>query len=69
MKPKPIKCNGPGELELRFIGGPWPYISVGVNEKAYPASFYGYVEDRDLRRLMKWCQRCLAKRRRGKAER
>jgi hypothetical protein len=61
MKRKPIQVVGPGKIRIKLIDGERPYLSLDAN--GYEC--YGFVEDRDVKRLLKWCERIL-KRRAGK---
>jgi hypothetical protein len=55
--PKPIKIRAGGaNIDLILIGDPkknHPYISVSGWD------WNGYIADKDIRRLMQWCQKCL----------
>ena len=62
-KPKPIKIRaqkGAPEWTIQVIGyrdeESLPYLSTSF------AGWNGYIEDRDVNRLLKWCEDCLKKR-------
>lgn len=66
MNPKPIKIkssNGSDAISLKIVGyknnDSIPYISF---EDIRNPNTYGYIEDRDIKRLLKWCQDCLKSR-------
>ncbi len=61
MNPKPIKvkgCKPPVEIQIKGYKNktwqPYLYITGG--------SVNGFIEDRDVKRLLKWCQDCLTPR-------
>lgn len=61
-KPKPILARmDNGGLAIRVVGfkekDAEPYLVV---ETSYGR--YGYIEDRDIKRLRAWCDDCLKKR-------
>jgi len=66
-KPKPIKIRVTGGWgNLRVVGykskaRPYLHIDIGHDGSAAPFRF-GYIEDRDVRRLKNWCEDCLKKR-------
>jgi hypothetical protein len=59
--PKLIRVNGPGNLRIGVNGFRTNRLSYLYVEKLN-ADSYGYVEDRDVKRLLKWCKDCLKKR-------
>lgn len=55
--PKSIKIGGFGKMSL--IGNPKthrPYISFSLSLFNLPS---GYIEDKDIKRLRVWCNKCL----------
>ena len=54
---KPIQTQGSLVIKIERNGEPkkhLPYITVKNSEGAH-----GWIDDRDLKKLMKWCQQCL----------
>lgn len=56
-KPRSIKTRGMlrARSEIHLIGGQRPYLFIsklGLDEG-------GFIEDRDIKRLKKWCEKCL----------
>lgn len=48
-----IKCGANQKLEVQLIGGSKPYIWIGGE------SISGYVNDRSIRKLKRFCDVCL----------
>jgi hypothetical protein len=67
-KPKTIKLRGSGKYPAEFfvIGyknkDSKPYLALEVPDSFGHAAYYGYVKDRDIKRLKKWCEDCLKER-------
>lgn len=63
-KPRPIKIRkaSPGSfVRLSIVTGPRPYMTVYTSEPGVVTldRYAGWIEDRDVKRLLKWCERCL----------
>lgn len=61
--PKPIRVKSPASLKISLVPDPLPYLYV---ESGLYTDVYGYIEDRDVKRLLKWCERCLSSRKASK---
>lgn len=64
MKPIKTKSTARFKPEVHYIGGPRPYLVIDTLENG---QVFGYIEDKDVHRLAKWCKRCLMARRLKKA--
>lgn len=70
--PRPIKFSmGSGWAKLRVIGinsaslNAYLSLAVGQSHSADTAQ-YGFIEDRDIKRLRDWCDACLRAKRKAK---
>lgn len=67
-KPIKIKTGTSADLRIAIVGTNWKDATSYLSFRDYLSEGnwkpYGYIEDRDIKRLMKWCQLCLKGRKR-----
>lgn len=61
-RPRPIKVRGPKNITIEFAHRQYLYVDV----LSYPYDVYGYIQDRDVKRLHKWCEAILTQKQKKK---
>lgn len=67
MKPMPLKIRTWSKRKMHILPVGFrdkdslPYLIVETDDK----HLYGYIEDKDIKRLKAWCDDCLKKRNRS----